>query len=397
MNFKYNKKEMINNVILIVFLMFCINVTYSIFRFKFYTWLPLVIDFILIFIYLCRYEKLKLRRIYYEMVREFFLPLIIPSIFAAATAIFIYHNPRYTMSSFKYVLWVYGAYLFGYFLVCKFRLKAFYLFLVAGSISYFTVICKAIIKHEYGLLEVHEMTYIYGMLFIFFLLYKDISKNKKRLACIICLIGMILGDKRALWLALLVALVTYYLFFIILNNKKRGLKFVCLITLILTFAWVWVIKSGYFELICLKYGINDMSRLKMWNYFNKDYSFSPLYFGRGLTYTDVVMDQVHDQLHITTAIPIHNCILKMYIGWGFLPFAYYIFYFVHVRVAKLLKTGNKNNAWLFLSVTLLFLIINFLGDTLFNIGISMLYAMIWTFLKNPDNKPNTMELERNRE
>ena len=122
----------------------------------------------------------------------------------------------------------------------------------------------------------------------------------------------------------------------------------------------------------------------MWNYFKKDYNFSLSYWGRGLTYTDIVMSEVHSQLFISTAIPIHNAILKMFIGWGFIPLAYYLYAYIYMRVLYIMKKEQNKNAWIFFIVTIIFLIINFFGDTMFNIGISICYAMIWTILQNSD-------------
>ena len=386
MKIKIVQKQRLEYIIVIFILMFCINVTSSIFRVSFYYWIPLVLDICGILIYsLQKSKRIKLKFIYYDMIKQFFLPLLIPSMLAAVTSAAVYHNSRFTLSSFKYVLWVYGAYLLGYFLIQRYKFKAFYLVVIAGTISYITVIIKALYFKELGYLEVHELTYIYGMLFIFFMLYKGISKKRKIGLCLVCFIGVYLGGKRALWLAMAIALAIYILFYKILKNKTLGLRCVAFGLICVAFIWVWFIKAGYFEMTCMRFGINDMSRLKMWNYFRNDYEMSLGYLGRGLTYTDVVMSDIHSLLHISTAIPIHNCILKMYIGWGFVPFAYYLYAFLYKRVLYMTKKGAKNNAWLFLAITIVFYIINFLGDTLFNMGISIVYAMIWTLLQNKDN------------
>ena len=361
MKLKNASENIIVQCIFVVFmLMFCINVTYSIFNFSYYAWIPVVVDSVVIFIAAFKHTNWAIKKIYKDMFYQFFLPLIVPSIVSAITAVAVYHDTEYIMSSFKRVLFVYGAYFLGYILMEKFKFKAFYLVLIAGTLSYFTVICKAVIVGNAYMLEVHELTYIYGMLFVFFLLINGISIREKILLCGICVIGMVLGSKRALWLAVSIALLVYLVFHKLLHLRKKGLKVVVAMIMSIGFLWIWMIKSGTFELICNRFGINDMSRLKMWNYFKNDYNLSIMYAGRGLTYTDVVMSKVHGSLGITTAIPIHNAILKMYIGWGFLPFAYYLCAFLYMRVTRMEGNGYPNNMWVFLSVSLVFYIIKFL-------------------------------------
>jgi len=395
-------KSKINNIeyIAMIFtLALCINVSDSLFRFRYYTWIPFSICVIVIIAFLAKKRgRVSIKKIYLEMIKRFFLPLIIPSILSVFSSIIVYHNTRYIMSSFKYVLWVYGAYLFGYMLLNRYKIKAINMLMIAGTISYLTVIPKAIIYNDLGYLEVHELTYIYGLLLVFYSLYQgdDLSKKNKNRGIFICLIGVFLGNKRALWLALGISYGAYYLFYKVLKNRKKGLRFVAVISITVAFLWVWMIQSGLFELLCLRFGINDMSRLKMWNYFRNDYTFSLSYLGRGLTYTDVVMSEIHNQLHITTGIPIHNCILKMYIGWGTIPFMYYIYEFIYKRVINMEKTSEKNNAWLFLVVTLVFYIINFFGDTMFNMGISIFYAMVWNLLQRKEFVRNVYKNEKNR-
>ena len=229
MKIKILKKNIIQYLITVIILMFCINVTYSIFVFDNYSWLPLAIDFIVIFFSLCS-NLINIKRVYCEMIKQFFLPLIIPSVLSAFTSVLIYNSEKYTMSSFKYILWLYGAYLLGYFLVEKFKIKAFYLFLTAGTISYITVIFQALITNNWGILEVHELTYIYGMLFVFFLAYKDITNKVRIITCIICVLGIILGGKRILWLAVIIALFTYFIFYKIIDGKAKLLRIITIST-----------------------------------------------------------------------------------------------------------------------------------------------------------------------
>lgn len=375
-------KNVILDIIVVIILMYCLNVPNSIFSFRYYEWIPIVVDIVIVGTLLALHNgKLKLQGICRDLFSQFFIPLIVPTIIAAITAVLIYRNTRYTMSSFKYILWVYGAYVLAYILYQKYKYRLFNFICIAGTVSYFTAICKGILYMDTSYYEVHELTYVYGMLLLFVSLSSEMKKKKTILVCLTCIIGILLGNKRALWLALAVSYGIYFAFYKLLNNKSKGLKFVAVISILIGFVWIWFIQTGYFELACIRFGINDMSRLKMWNYFRSDYIISPLYFGRGLTYTLVVMDEIHSALFISHGIPIHNWVLSTYIGWGFIPFLYYLYIFLYRRVTCLISKGTKKLPWIFLSVTILFYVVNFFGDTMFNIGISILYMGIWLFLQ----------------
>gem|GEM_PF-4702693 len=317
-----------------------------------------------------------------DLIEQFFLPFIIPTLIATVTAAVVYQNSRYTLSSYKYVLWTYGAYLLAFLTVKRYQKKALYLELAAGVISYLSVIIRALVTRDPGLLEVHELTYIFGMLLLFFCFYQGISRRERIITCSVCLLGVLLGSKRALWLALLVALGVYLVCRKLLKWEKKGQLFVGLVAIAVTFAWFAVIKYGIFDLFCDRMGVSDNSRRVMWDYFNIYYDLSPAYPGRGLTCTLVEMNRVHNLLRINTAISIHNEMLSMYIGWGFLPFLYFMVMYIIRRVRYLNGGKYENNSWIFLVISLVFLIINYFGSTMFNMGTSMVYLTIWTVFRD---------------
>lgn len=65
-------------------------------------------------------------------------------------------------------------------MLVRYKVKAIYMLLIAGTLSYATVILKALIYRDFGYLEVHELTYIYGMFLVFFTLYQGTIFLKKR-------------------------------------------------------------------------------------------------------------------------------------------------------------------------------------------------------------------------
>lgn len=371
-------------IIVVLIIMYSVSASDSLFISKYCNWIPLVAaTVIMIFISIRDDNKNYIGKII-KVIKLFVLPLIIPTVIATITAWLIYQNSRFTLSSWKFVLFTLGAYAFGLIIIFKFKFEAIYLILFACVCSYLTNIIKFLIVGDKGILEVHELTYIFGMIFIFFLLYEGIEYKKRIILCSICAICIILGGKRAMLLALAVSLIIYFLFYKISKKKNMWLLIMAVSWIILSFAWVWFIRSGNFELLCKKFGINDMSRIKMWNYFKKDYSFSPIYFGRGLSYTDVIMSYDHSKLHISTAIPIHNAILRIYIGWGFIPTLYFLYYYFIRRIICINRQSNKN-AWIFMTISIAFFIVNLFGDTIFNSGTSIAYIVLWLILSGNYN------------
>ena len=103
------------------------------------------------------------------------------------------------------------------------------------------------------------------------------------------MIGIFFGDKRALYLGLTVTLLVYFLFHKFKEKRPTLLKIIFVFYIAAAFIYLILIKTGVFEALLYKYGINDMSRLTFWNYFSSAYEISPFYWGRGIAYTDNIM------------------------------------------------------------------------------------------------------------
>ena len=96
------------------------------------------------------------------------------------------------------------------------------------------------------------------------------------------MIGIFFGDKRALYLGLTVTLLVYFLFHKFKEKRPTLLKIIFVFYIAAAFIYLILIKTGVFEALLYKYGINDMSRLTFWNYFSSAYEISPFYWGRGI-------------------------------------------------------------------------------------------------------------------
>lgn len=374
-----------------IYIALILNVTYSWMTISFYSWLPMLVVIPGLLMDLLRIVKRqKIRKSLVLTVRLFVLPFVIPTVISIFTA----HSANSRLSfnqsiinqSIRNAVFVISAILLGYYLIQIFGKNLIMMILMAGTISYITVIIQVICKHigiftnlivEGAKLEVHILTYLYGMLFLLFLLDGNLPLQWRKIGGLICGIGIVLGNKRALYLGLGVSLGVYFLFRKILHNKSRGVIVFAILCCIGALLWIYLIHNGSVETFMLKYHIDDNFRLYMWNYFENDYSFSLAYWGRGLCYTDIIIG--YDHL-FSRAITLHNDILRFYIGWGFLPFCYFIFSMTYSRVKSLLKVNRMHNAWIYLSIILTYFLINFFGNTFTSIGAVMLVYVLWYYL-----------------
>lgn len=385
---KYLTRENGIFVLFVLYLAFIMNVPYSIFQTSFSSWLPYPYAsfcLVLALIGSIKGKTIRLSKERWEILRYFALPIVAVSVVSAVTAVTVHSTGFAVMNSFRKALDVCMAYAFGYFLVRQYREKTVTLLVIAGWVTYSTVIIRYVMaggRSPFGVadgitLEVHFLTYMFAMIFITRLLKK--KKTKADIWILVaCGVGIILGDKRALYLAMAVALGIYFLFRKILKYQTKGLLALTAGMVLVAVAWVWFVHSGAFEATVKMLGIRDNSRLRMWNYFQKDYSFSLFYWGRGLTYTDIILAKDPGiLLLIVKPITLHNDILRSYIGYGFLPFCYFMWNFLHERVFFLVKKQRIESAWIFFTVTVAYFVINFFDNNLFVSSVSIVYFVLW--------------------
>lgn len=339
-----------------------------------------------------------------EGLKSFIVPWAIVTTLSVITSIVVYHtNIRgdYTQSIRRFIH-VCVDYLIAYMGYRRFKKKSLFFLTIAGMMSYATVVIRWLlaagiddIMHPFNhtingiTLEVHELTYIFGILFLYYLLSKDYDKNFKMTICIALAVAIILGNKRALYLGMVISLFVYWLFHKFDNKNKQLLRVIAVIYFLILFTWLYIVRSGMLELLILRLGINSSSRFSFWNYFKTVYWLSPSYLGRGLSYTDNVLatSTFKHATDIWINTHIHNDILKAYIGWGFMPFVYYFFNFFVLQVKKFVKFGRQKCAWRYFVIISCVLSIYFFDSMLEAFGFNITLFLIWFALmdEEPDN------------
>ena len=306
------------------------------------------------------------------------------------------------------------TFLVAYYLYRREKERSIRLVTITGVISYTTVIIRYIlvagvdgIVHPFnhrvsGIgLEVHGLTYTFVLIVLYYLFtkgYKYILKNK---LLWIVIIYIFLGNKRAAYLGAVIAVVLYYLIASFGKRKKLILGITTFLMLFCMYIYIFAIHSGYLQAAAAYFGITDSFRFNFWNYFKNCYNISPLYSGRTLFYTDYYMTlpEIHKMYNFGGQGQMHNDILRMYIGWGFIPFFYYYLKMFVINIKQLEKKNIMHAGWKFFPIICFFTVIegfdNMLGTLHFNMLVYLTFLLFIEFYnKNFEVKRKELSNER---
>lgn len=389
----------------IIFMMFVLNVNSSLFYLDYQIYYPfmyltavLCITYLFVEVYRNRVEHL-----FMEGVKGFLIPMVLVTFVSVVTAIYVYQTTvrgDYTQS-LRRLFFLCEDFLIAYVAYKGFGMDIIRLIAISGMISYFTVICRwfyiniidSVLELSNGqmmevTLEVHEVTYIFGMILIYYLLNKGYTGKFKTIICMSLLVGIVLGNKRALYLGIAVALFVYWIFQKFSDKHKRMLLGIAIVYFIFLFVWLYLVKSGVLESIMLVLGIETSSRFRFWNYFKPIYELNLNYLGRGISYTSIVMASAEFKYAtgVTIDTELHNDILRTYIGWGCIPFVFYYLNFIVLQTRKFVKCKMQKNSWIYFSVISYMLFI-YLFDNMFTaFGFNVTFFAIWFSLMDENNR-----------
>lgn len=388
----------IKKAVYVIYMMFVLNVTYSVFNTAYaYNF---AILFALFGVALYAIPMLVRGKIERKLVRgivALLLPMILITGISIITAICVHGSSIYgsdVSQSLLRCIHYCAAFLIAYYSVRWFGKDTVRLIVISGLISYATVFIqyiqraglKGLIFFQHVVngvgLEVHDLTYCMGLFFIYYLLSDEYSKSYKIKALIPISIAIIYGNKRSLFLGLAISILIYVLLNRFESQSLQLLWIVFGIYIVGAFIFLWLVKSGVFAMILTYFNIPDMARLRIWNYFSDSYTLTPGYWGRGIAYTDnrMVLRETMQSLDITNKIPIHNDILRIYIGWGFIPFLYYLVNFFLLQIRWFRKQGDNNNGWQYFAIASCVYFINFFDNMITSVSFNICFFVIWLLL-----------------
>lgn len=212
--------------------------------------------------------------------------------------------------------------------------------LIAAILNYFVYVITCII--QYGplalfqagtdtkasrLLEVHEVTFVFGILIVYllisnFFVKKTIKKRWITLLVIFCLLGF----KRILLVAMLLGFIIYFC----LQKRKKSTSILVMALLAIVVSLVWVFLCSSWDLLTglsIKFGIDLAGRNWIYSNFYPYYEFSLSYVGAGVGYVQEMIYSMTTMVLGGHSIGLHNEYMRLFIELGYVP---YIIYFAIV-------------------------------------------------------------------
>ena len=196
-----------------------------------------------------------------------------------------------------------------------------------------------------NVLETHDLTFAVGFYLIYFI--SKHYKTKKDWGKIIwCMALIYMGYKRIQLAAILIIIVASIF---ITKRSKKGIAYwsvLCTVgVLVVMYAYIAFIDSGYLQILAARYNINFMGRLESYNRMSQFFDFSPLYIGRG--------NGAGKLLKPASGVNLgHSDILYNFIDYGFIGFTawiIYCFYFA-TRYIRIHSNPNISRLWLLLTI-----------------------------------------------
>lgn len=287
--------------------------------------------------------------------------------------------------------------------------KNLYYILLAGIINYLLVVLSFVFRNGIdGLmnfqylnenfidtsLEVHELTFILGLIFTYLIINSEKWGKNKIIAIAILSIFLYLGYKRIITGALIVVLSMYFIGHFI-KNKKMLLNILSIFT--------FVIVIGYFltstvalegmQALFAKLGIDMMGRNDIYIFLKEKYEISFGFWGNGIRSTEHFL-QIVPQMRVYSAI--HNDILRIYIENGIYMSLIYFCIFIFVVPYLLNRKCNASVALQYMYIVL-YTFICYTTDNLFTYYryIFVMFAII--FLIIDKNQKNIKKRKINKE
>lgn len=180
----------------------------------------------------------------------------------------------------------------------------------------------------FRLLELHEVTFSFGMFMIYFIV-DGAKKHWKEIA--VCTFFFLVGFKRAGILGIIAA-VFYYVLVHRLDERQTKIFTTTLMCffVIFGFAYVAFVRSGAFTALMEELNINMMGRQNLYKYIEDFYTISPTFTGHGFESIREILAAAGDlkveNTYISRLTALHCDYLAMYIEMGFFGYLAWLHY-----------------------------------------------------------------------
>ena len=200
------------------------------------------------------------------------------------------------------------------------------------------------------MLEVHELTYVLGILLIYYLFHeKDLRQYRLKILIMILLFW--LGNKRIGFAAVFIA--ALFVLFVRKRGLSRKMLFLTGICgVVICLGYIALLYDNRFFEIMSAYGINLMGRNSIYGFFLRRTHFSPSYMGWGLSATSKAMEHMtYAELgNLVVARGVHNDLLKIYVEFGFLGYILWLIFFMIDLPLNLFRKFGKKTTTLYMAL-----------------------------------------------
>lgn len=181
-------------------------------------------------------------------------------------------------------------------------------------------------------LELHDMVFGWGVFLIYFAIHRERDRRLRIWGLGLCFFFFTLALKRIAVPAVVAAI---FLYFLLRHRRPRFLKAVVWLSAIVTIlgilGYLSIIKSGLFFQLAEEYGIDLMSRDRLYSYYEDFYDVVPTYLGRGIRFIYTYGTEHSEGMDIPIEA-IHNVYLELFIEVGFACWVTWLFYELIFRI-----------------------------------------------------------------
>lgn len=243
-------------------------------------------------------------------------------------------------------------------------------------------------------LEAHEITFIFGILIIYYVLT---WKNKHQpFKLVISVLFCLFGFKRILLFAVALSVVLYFLIEKFSRNNNRIPIYIGWALLVYCIVWILISSGSELTLLAQKFNIELSARDRIIGLLKNDYSVDLTYVGKGVGFVhQKMMAYVRAKKSATTGF--HNDILMYYIDLGCIP-AIMFFYYWTVKCMKKIRKYFGFNAIVNYAIILCCTMICWATDNLATYpNYLMVYNVLVLVLINASCKSDNYNNKRNAE
>lgn len=205
------------------------------------------------------------------------------------------------------------------------------LFVIKYGMSGFLHFIEIADDYQNFSLELHEITFIWGLLIIYYFATELYKIEKFKFVCSI--IFCVLGFKRILIGAIIITIILMLFLrsrFKLgkISNIKAGIIIAGIVMFICCVAWLIISSTSLIDQLADMFGINLMSRghrvqangtLGIYGRLDGKYKLAFTYLGKGFGYVNLQMINYAHSLKSFATTGFHNDILKYYIDLGCIP------------------------------------------------------------------------------